>query len=519
MLKRIRTNKSHAEFTGWILYLILTIYSAINIAGERYGSPDDLSISMMQNDSKGIIEAAKQTAIVQGRIHQIIFFSLNNLALNENFPFMTPLIKFTSVVLIFVLFSYLIAQIYNNKTSLLASLMLMSTVVTTGEYNALNSFPLWFTLGLVCFLISLIFFQKLIYDPTRKNLALFSINFAVALVSSEIYFLLILTYPLLQLKIQGKEQWYLKFKTARKTYLSITSISILYFFIYIVFKVGTNGTYEGASLTLDQPLKSLASTVALSFGQTNIYAFKRQVIDGQLNFHFLIAFVFLLIFVVLYEVLGEDRKPEEGAEYKEIVIISALALLGNIILGFTVKYSSIGLIYPLYLNSLISHLFVVTALSLIILKFCHINWFKFSTIIFLSVFGYISVLDQSKQYDKLRMNQNVFKVVDCFTKNPEILSYLRENIVSNDIAVLSKAYSYNYFGAKMRDATGNNYFFFRDKTVDLDQLEFSEVQVNLDNKSAAGQITNFTYNKPVEFMAYKVSYEGCKFELNYLTGN
>jgi hypothetical protein len=196
----------------------------------------------------------------------------------------------------------------------------------------------------------------------------------------------------------------------------------------------------------------------------------------------------------------------------EIIAIGLLALLGNLLLGFTVKYSQIGLVYPLYLQSLVSYLFVCLGLSLFLIR---IN-IRYATavILFISIFSYFSYADQSKEYTKLRSNQDVFKVVDCFTKDPEILAYLRKDILSNDIAVMSKAYGYNYFGEKMKNLTGENYYFYRDKTVDLQESKISEIKVELEKGSASGVITNFDSNLPIELVTFALQYKDCKFELN-----
>jgi hypothetical protein len=284
-----------------------------------------------------------------------------------------------------------------------------------------------------------------------------------------------------------------------------------------LFKYFSGGNYEGAAFTFSNPLKSIAATFALSLGQVNIYGLKRQF-QGDLfpiNLFFLMTFI-LFFWILLKEVriLQSKQLRVRGAE---IITIGFLALLGNLLLGFTIKYSKIGLVYPLYLQSLISYLFLCLGLSLFLIRIKT----QFATVIVLtiSVFSYFSYADQSNEYSKLRANQNVFKVVDCFTKNPEILTYLRKDIVSNDIAVLSKAYGYNYFGEKMKSKTGKNYSFFRDKTVDLQQLKISEIEVSLDQNSASGVITNFDSSNAVELMIYTLLYQDCKFDLNYLTLN
>ena len=62
------------ELFGWTIYLGLSIYSALNIASIRYGSPDDLSIASMQFGQTGILENSIESAKQTGRIQQIPFY-------------------------------------------------------------------------------------------------------------------------------------------------------------------------------------------------------------------------------------------------------------------------------------------------------------------------------------------------------------------------------------------------------------------------------------------------------------
>ena len=517
MLRLNQISDLNFKLIGWILYFSLVSFSAINIAGEKFGSPDDLSIATMQNNPRGLIQTSWDTAMAQGRIHQFVFFILNNWALSDQHKLITPLIKLFSVLLIFILFSYLIAKIYNQVVSLFTSLILISTLVTTGEYNALNSFPLWFTLGIICFLTSLILFESLLRKYSLRNLVFFSINFFMALISSEVYFLLLLTYPLLQLKIQGSSKWRSKLKSKYQYYLLIISISISYFITYVVFKLNSRGTYEGASLTFDQPLKSLLSTGALTVGQINVYGLKRQIIEGEIYFNAFFAFIFVSVLVVLFMVLQKGLSEMNPITFKEIFALVLLALLGNLILGFTVKYSIIGLVYPLYVNSLISYLFIILALALLVFKVARNQWLKILVVFPIVTFGYISFLDQFSQFEKLRVNQNVFKVVDCIIENPSLSSFLKSNVVSNDIAVLSKAYDYNYFGDRFRNKTGESYFFHRNLTDGIASNDFSSVNLFLKKNSANGSISNLQRNKVLEKIDFELQYDLCRFTLINLT--
>ncbi|CAB4579804.1 unannotated protein [freshwater metagenome] len=489
----------------------------MNIAGEKFGSPDDLSIATMQNNPEGLFQTSWNTAMGQGRIHQFAFFVLNNWALSEQHQLITPIIKFSSVMLIFLLFSYLISTIYGGLVSLFTSLLLISTVVTTGEYNAINSFPLWFTLGIISFLFSLILFNKLLQKYSLGNLILFAISFFIALFSSEVFFLLLLTYPLLQLKMQGESEWRIKLTSALKYYLLIMAITVSYFLVYLAFKLNTRGTYEGASLSFDQPLRSLLSTGALSVGQANVYGIKRQIIDGGIYFNPLIATIFVLVISLLFWSLKKNTLEIRTIRFKEIFAVILLALLGNVILGFTVKYSIIGLVYPLYVNSLISYLFIILATSLLILKFAGNKWFSFLAIFSIAIFGYISFLDQINQYEKLKVNQNVFKVVDCIIGDPNLSSFLKSDVVSNDIAVLSKAYDYNYFGERFRTKTGSDYFFHRNLKENIATGDFSTINLYLLKEFAAGSISNHKGNDLIDKIDFRLDYDLCRFELINLT--
>ena len=501
---------------GWTIYGVLASYSVINISSIRYGSPDDLSIASMQFSQGNSLKSALFSAEETGRIQQVPFYLINRFALLEQPAFLTQAIKLISAGLIFFLYAWLIKSLYTTKIALVASLILLGTLAVSGEFNAINSFPLWFSLGIITFLGSCLMLIAYLKINKSIYLALAVLLFTISLVSAEVYFLLALTFPAIHLKIRSIQDKSFKISDLGLFYSLILFISIFYFAIYQWFKYSSNGSYEGTALTFSNPLKSLAATFVLSLGQVNIYGLKRQF-SGDL---FPISFLFLTIFVLFFWALLKEVKNLQSKQFRvkiiEIIAIGLLALLGNLLLGFTVKYSQIGLVYPLYLQSLVSYLFVCLGLSLFLIR---INVrYATAVILLISIFSYFSYADQSKEYTKLRSNQDVFKVVDCFTKDPEILAYLRKDILSNDIAVMSKAYGYNYFGEKMKSLTGKNYYFYREKTVVLQESKISEIEVELKDGSASGVITNFDSNQPIELMTYALQFKDCKFELNYLTG-
>ena len=505
------------KYLGWALYIFLSTYSVINIGSIRYGSPDDLSIASIQFSEGNSLKSALIAAEATGRIQQIPFYIINRFALLEEPVFLTQSIKLTSAALIFLLYLFLIKSLYTPKIALVASLILLGTLSVSGEFNAINSFPLWFSLGIITFLGSCLMVVSYLKIKKSIYLAIAVILFMISLVSSEVFFLLALTFPAIHWKVSDSQGKSLKIFELKIFYSLIISFSVIYFSIYQWFKYVSGGNYEGTAFTFSNPIKSFTATFALSLGQVNIYGLKRQF-QGEL---FPISFFFLMTFMLFLWILLKEVRNLRSTQLKvrrsEIITIGFLAFLGNLLLGFTIKYSEVGLIYPLYLQSLISYLFLCLGLSLFLIR---INTqFATSIVIIISIFSYFSYADQSNEYSKLRANQKVFKVVDCFTKNPEILTYLRKDIVSNDIAVLSKAYGYNYFGEKMKSKTGKNYSFFRDKTVDLQQLKISEIEVSLDQNSASGVITNFDSGNAVELMTYMLLYQDCKFDFNYLTVN
>lgn len=505
------------EIIGWALYIFLVIYSALNIASERFGSPDDLSIIQMQSSPLGLFQSAKEAAVYQGRIHQILFYSLDNLGLSEKFTITTPLIKFFSVIFVCFLFSTVISKVYGKKISLISSLFLITTMATTGEYNAINSFPLWFTLGIISFLLSILIFIQIIETPTLKLYILFNVTFLIALISSEVFFLLTLTYLSVHMKVKGSPGLRENYNKSRTSYLIILVNTFLYFTSYLVFKMQTRGTYEGASLTLENPPKSILSSLALSVGQLNVYALKRQFFENEFKFSLFFALISICIVYILYSLLKQISEIRFKVTNKEILALFFLAFLSNSILGFTYKYSQIGLIYPLYLNSLIAYLFVCLAISLLFIRFTKHHLAIVLALASLSIFGYFSLVDQSIQYEKLRFNQKVFRVMECFSTDERILSVLNENILSPDIQKISKSYSYNYFGEKFRLKTGSNFTFYQDFSVLKKSDNYSVIEMSLEDHHARGFVINYAdYEKETTY-SYNVELRTCNLELSHLT--
>jgi hypothetical protein len=477
---------SKTEITGWATYFTLSLYSALNIASIRYGSPDDLSISSMQFGKNGIIENSIESAKETGRIQQVPFYILNSLGLKENPYYLTQIIKFISALLIFSLFSILIKQLYGKQVSLVSSLIFISTFTTTGEYNSINSFPLWFSLGIIAYLGSCIAFIKYLSNSSNKVLFITLCLFTISLLSSEIYFLLVLIFPAIQIKLISSGSMLKKFIMYKNFYISIVSITSIYFLAYQFFKISSKGSYEGTQLTFKDPLKSLLSTVFLSFGQINVYGLKRTIFDGTFTFNLLILFVFCILFVFLYKYLKSTNSIILFNQKAEILTILFFALSANVLLGFTVKYSKIGLIYPLYLHSLISYLFLSLFFALILIRLSHIRIFAIILTLFLSLFGFISYSDQYVEYNKLRNNQLVFNVVDCLASQKGFTEKVAEQVLSPDIQIASKAYTYNYFGEKLGKQLNKNFLFQKDLSAIDQELPYTEISLFIKNGEAEG---------------------------------
>jgi len=464
----------------------------------------------------GILDAAIKSAQQTGRIQQIPFYIINILALHETPYFLTQSIKLISVLLIFILYSVLIKQLYNNRISLVSSLFLIATLATTGEYNALNSFPLWFSLGVISFMLSTIFFSNYISNQKFIFLVLCQITFFIALLSSEIYFLLILVFPAIQFKKSNKKSIIRNIHDLKKFYLLLSFFSTIYFLAYQSFKYFTKGFYEGTQLTLTNPLKSIFSTIALSIGQFNIYGLKRQIYNHGIYFNFFFIFFFFIFFFLLLKLLAKKTEEDDSAKNIEIFVLLGLSFLTNLLLGFTVKYSQVGLTYPLYLHSLISYLFISLAVSLV---FCKLTKYKFllmNLLIIVSISGYFSFADQSNEYKILRSNQNIFKVVDCMSQNQEFIDKLSDNIVSTDIQILSKSYSYNYFGEKLKKYHHRNFFFYLDLPSDYENSSYSRINLNLKKSLANGSLINFNEGKVKDKYDFILEYKSCSLSLHNL---
>ena len=505
------------ELIGWIEYVILSTFTAINISSIRYGSPDDLALASFQFNRTGILENAIMSAKDTGRIQQVLFFTLNSFGLRENPTYFTQLIKLTTVISLFTLFSMVLLRLYSRQIALITSLVFACTIATTGEYNAINSFPLWFTLGIITYLASILFFSRYL-DEGKKNLACYTILFFLfSLLSSEAYFLLVVIFPLLHIKKVGFSKFKNQFQQNNKfLYLLITTFLFLYFSIYEIFKFLTRGSYEGTSLNLTSPIKSILSTIALSFGQFNIYAIKRIYDSEKLILNPLIFLMSLIVFMSLYFIIRNLSKTYR-IQIAEVSSVFALAILGNLLLGFTVKYSRIGLIYPLYLQSLLSYMFVSLGIALLLVRF---RSSVFSVLLLsFSISGvcYLSFVDQSQQYAELRNNQKVFRVIDCMIHEDSMLDNISEQVVSEDIQVSSKAYTYNYFGEKMSKLTGREFSFFMNLKGVNTKESYTDIKLRLNNDFATGIVSTSANFKELNKFNFIVSYSDCKWKYDYLT--
>lgn len=522
-MKKICNNIHNAlstriELIGWISYFLFTIFTAVNISSIRYGSPDDLALASFQFNKNGIIENAISSAEKTGRIQQILFFTLNSFGLKESPIYLTQLIKFITVISLFTLFSKVLLNLYSRQIALITSLIFACTLATSGEYNAINSFPLWFALGIITYLISILFFLRYL-NGSSKNLAIYTILFFMfSLLSSESYFLLVFIFPILHIKkigfISFKNQ---SLKNNRLFYQLMTILLFIYFSLYEIFKFFTRGSYEGTSLNLTSPIKSILSTFALSLGQFNIYAIKRIYDSRTLIFDPMIFLMSLVVFMVLlftFRMRGTKIGPIKLAEVGSIF---ALALLGNLLLGFTVKYSKVGLIYPLYLQSLLSFMFVALGITLFITRYRSSSILILLISFSISGFSYLSFVDQRTQYSELRENQKVFKVIDCMINNDVILDNISEQVVSKDLQVLSKSYTYNYFGEKMSKLTGRDFNFYMNLDGVITKDRYSDIKLRLNKDFATGTISTSANFIELNKFNFTVQYSNCKWNFDYLT--
>jgi hypothetical protein len=504
---KIRKNEVSTELLGWTLYILISIYIAINIGSIRYGSPDDLSIASMQFGDESIIQNAMESAKQTGRIQQIPFYVINGFGLLESPEYLTQAIKFLSVISIFFLYTTLLTRIYSKKISLLSSLLLVSTLATTGEYNAINSFPLWFSLGIILFLLSCHLFIFYLNKSNTIFLITTLISFSIALMSAEIYFLLLFTYPIIHAKIRNSWNFRNNLLDLKVFYISVLSVSSFYLIVYVAYKIISGGSYEGTQPTFSNPIKSLLSAMALSVGQFNVYGLKRIFIDMDYRFNLLIFLTFLLFSYVFYNLVRMIPPSVSSAIKFDPFILAILALFGNLMLGFTVKYSNIGLIYPLYLHSLISYLYLCLLIILVLVKLR-----KSSVLIFtflLSFIGFFSISDQSVQYSKLRENQKVFRVMECLEKSPEFLSKVSDKIVSPDIQILSKSYTYNYFGDKISEAHNRDFKFYLDDSSLDKNGSYSIVDLLIRSESATINVLNLKQSTKYSDFSFIVIYDSC----------
>jgi hypothetical protein len=260
--------------------------------------------------------------------------------------------------------------------------------------------------------------------------------------------------------------------------------------LYQFFKISSKGSYEGTQLTFRNPLKSLASTIFLSFGQINVYGLKRTFFDHKFMFNLLVFSMFFVLFLILFFFLIHYLKASypngKMIGDTELLIILLLALSANILLGFTVKYSKIGLVYPLYLHSLISYLFLSLMFALVMIKFSGYRILAIFLSCLLSVFGYISYVDQANEYSILRNNQLVFKVVDCLASQNNFVDKVTDQVLSSDIQVASKAYTYNYFGEKLSKRLKKDIHFYMDISAVDKNLPYTEINLVMRNGTAEG---------------------------------
>ncbi|MCB1190690.1 MAG: hypothetical protein H7A23_23070 [Leptospiraceae bacterium] len=222
-----------------ILFVVLVLLVFFPFLETGFTTNDD-SINQLR---KNIYDSWKGIAFEQGRIQFLLFhwwliwFSY----ISNNF-IIIKMITLSMVIGNIIYFSYFLFRYTESKyIGIFFSILYISFLQDTWEHYLITSSPLIYTTAFMLFLFSLNLFIEFKNNHKKKYLYFSGLALFFALQISEMYFLLFILFPIVNLKYTQK------IREQIKDMLIPFGFYFIYFFIYIIFRYffADGSTYDG----------------------------------------------------------------------------------------------------------------------------------------------------------------------------------------------------------------------------------------------------------------------------------
>lgn len=330
-----------------VLLIVLLAVLCGRLLFSAYTSGDDGYTAFAAVAPHGLIGAAKEMAVFQGRFYQLAVYPLAML------PFVSESIVLVNMAKIFTFFVFLygfwyVCRVLLGRDAALACLALFLCVFDTvgSSYNPFHGLPLWFGLGCGLLFLSLGLHVKAVKSGHSSAWAY--ALFGVSLLTYEIVLLYAPLFPLISLWFgPRRNEWLTRpaIVTAMREAVPVAAYVSLYLALYMIFRHYYPGTYTGATGLTGGPFADVMRPI-LAF---SLHAFYwNTTITGNPSFSWgslvYAAAGLAAVGLAFRRAMSErDVKPfvdtqGRAIHWLGIAVLVAYVFVPNILFGFTDRY-------------------------------------------------------------------------------------------------------------------------------------------------------------------------------------
>ncbi len=410
--------KSRSQISFWVLLSFVTGSLLLTANSSVFASPDDFCTYSTRFYSDGcmstgdlthtsIIQAAISQAESQGRFYQILYYTLTQFAFFYSPEVTIYIIRIVTLAIFFHALFAFTAKIAPRKLAGWAPIAFAGTYSVATGYNALTGFPLWFLLGQTLLFYAFTVFDRLFERGSLWDYLRFSLLFLTGISSYEA---IIFEIPGLVALVLIKRTF--KHNISPTLFSSIRPMSAiglmlaLYLGTYWVFGVFSPSTYNGTSISLDEPQEILKTVGLFSVGHLLDSIEINVHLSNFESYPFVFIFVFAIVFALISTIIKAKSKASdslismasilENSKIRNDLALALVALacsfMPNLPLALTSRYRMWAAGEPLYLGTFYSAclqaIFLVFVCS-VIFKLAQRSVFK--TIAAASVAGVITI--------------------------------------------------------------------------------------------------------------------------------
>jgi hypothetical protein len=474
--------------------------------GNVFGSPDDYCTYAARffehgcmyfgdDNQRSIFRVAWDQGTGQGRFYQVFYYTLAQIPFLPGSFLVLRVIRFVTTALLLQAVFAFSNTLFGKLVGFISPLLFVAIYSVNGDYNALTGLPLWFALGQILLLYSVVAAFK--YVGTKKLLwfLIFIVCFTLGTLSYEAAWLIAL--PLFTCLLVVKAINVMSIRIAvtllRPIWISIIAFGAIYGLIYLYFLGKFPSSYSGTKIDVDNFGDFARTTAELGVGHIlrNAFTFNQFLTSIEfLGFLFVSLILCIYFFVKLCNSIDFNSltlspyAPKKSQAFAIVgTLVIAASFLPGALLALTSRYREISLYDPLYLTSLYAAVLQAIGGALILA-----SWFssikKTSAIsLVLSAIFYFAlantgtnfIIYKSQTEKEWLFNAATDAVKNYFTVNSSDLGL---TIDVKELASVSSSGAYNFWKPYLYSRTGLELNLVRIESMSKDRGAYLEFRVD-----------------------------------------